>query len=59
MKIVPYYRVSYHGVYHAAGESFEIDSADKDDMSVHGVLVADEAEAEKTTKKPGRPKKEQ
>lgn len=39
MKFTPNYTVSYHGEFHKAGEPFEIEEKDINEMSVHGVVA--------------------
>ncbi len=36
IRCTPRYTVSYRGVFHKAGESFEIDGADREEMARHG-----------------------
>lgn len=38
MKFTPAYGVIYHGEFHRAGQSFEIDPADAEEMNEHGNL---------------------
>ncbi len=38
MRFTPVYNVMYHGEVHRAGQPFEIDPADAEEMGVHGVL---------------------
>lgn len=67
MKLIPHYRISYHHEYFEAGQSVVIDPADKEEMEIHGVIFDNDKNigpdteelAEKTSRKPGRPKKVQ
>lgn len=40
MRFTPHYMVSYHGEYYPAGITFDIDTADAEEMSKHGVIKA-------------------
>ncbi|NBI10250.1 hypothetical protein D1641_09540 [Colidextribacter sp. OB.20] len=40
MKLIPFYRVSYHGDFHEAGKPFQIDPEDREEMSRHGTILA-------------------
>lgn len=62
MRLVPYYRVKYNGVFHEAGEGFSINDEDAEEMRQHGVLYENKPRAASATtasepKKPGRPRK--
>lgn len=67
MLFTPKYTVSYHGMFHRAGTSFEIDPGDADEMSQHGTVEApvepDPGNVQELpgeappARKPGRPKK--
>lgn len=41
MRFTPRYMVSYKGSFYTAGNPFDIDSADAEEMSKHGVLMQD------------------
>lgn len=45
MRFKPIYTVSYNGVWHNAGEVFEISPADADEMSQHGVILEDSVDS--------------
>ena len=62
MRLVPYYRVKYNGVFYEAGEGFSINDEDVEEMGQHGVLYENKPRAASAataseTKKPGRPRK--
>lgn len=38
MRFTPHYTVSYRGSFHKAGKTFNIDSADAEEMSKHGTV---------------------
>lgn len=67
MKFTPDYAVMYKGVRHTAGERFDIDPKDAEEMAQHGTVenhkppaehTEDAVDDEPTVRKPGRPKKE-
>lgn len=62
MRLVPYYRVKYNGVFYEAGEGFSINDEDVEEMRQHGVLYENKSRAASPAtasepKKPGRPRK--
>lgn len=62
MRLVPYYRVKYNGVFYEAGEGFSINDGDVEEMKQHGVVYENKPRAASATaasepKKPGRPRK--
>ena len=65
MKFTPKYTVSYNGVFHKAGVSFDIDPKDRTEMERHGKVVEDKpttltetpATEDKPARKGGRPRK--
>lgn len=54
MKFTPVYGVMYHGELHRAGQPFEIDPADAEEMGVHGVLEHVEPSRDPPRKKRGK-----
>lgn len=40
--LIPDYSVNYHGVWHSAGEKFEILPADEAELSQHGKIIKTE-----------------
>lgn len=62
MRLVPYYRVKYNGVFYEAGEGFPINDEDAEEMRQHGIVYDNKPRAASTTtasepKKTGRPRK--
>ncbi len=51
MKFTPDYTVSYKGVFHRAGETFEIDGKDAAEMQKHGKVEAAQAKGQDNQKK--------
>ena len=43
MRFVPEYRICYGGRFYEAGQAFQIDEKDADEMQQHGTVVADPA----------------
>ena len=43
MRFVPEYRIYYGGRFYEAGQAFQIDEKDADEMRQHGTVVADPA----------------
>lgn len=53
MRFTPHYMVSYKGEFHKAGKAFNIDSADAEEMSKHGIVEAVKAAVEVLSSKEG------
>lgn len=50
--LTPKYSVNYRGVWHNAGEKFEISSSDTAELSAHGVITENKEKAVATEEKP-------
>ena len=57
MRLIPNHSVFYDHVLHQAGEAFEIDPKDADEMKQYGQLADEAPEATEPPKRGGRPKK--
>lgn len=57
MRIIPKYRVSYKGVFYEAGEEFQIENKDAEEMKRHGAVLGDPTPPTVEAKKPGRPRR--
>ena len=55
MRFTPKHIVSYHGKFYAAGESFDVEPADAEEMQQYGI-VEREPEPEEVLPKRGRKK---
>ncbi|MGM9684503.1 MAG: hypothetical protein ACI4EU_08385 [Butyrivibrio sp.] len=42
MKFIPKYTVSYKGIWHNAGEKFDISPEDAEELRQHGEIIKDE-----------------
>lgn len=56
MKFTPKHMVSYHGRYRAAGEPFEIEPADVEELQKYGDIEPPHEAAEKEPPRRGRKK---
>lgn len=57
MRFVPKYRVCYNGKFYSAGQEFDIDAKDSDEMKAHGSVKDDPTPPSAEVKKPGRPRR--
>lgn len=57
MKLIPKYRVSYHGRFYEHGEAFQIEESDANMMKKHGEIMEEQEVPPVAPKRPGRPAK--
>ncbi len=57
MKLIPHYRVCYNGVFHEAGEAFQIKEMDAAVMTEHGSVLDEPTPPISAHRKPGRPRR--
>jgi len=69
MRFVSNYTVSYRGQFYSAGQPFEIDERDAEEMKEHGTVeivekiseaeaIQEEGQEEQPQRRPGRPRKQ-
>lgn len=57
MRCIPKYRVSYQGNFYEAGQVFDIDAKDEDEMKRHGTVLGDPTPPAAETRRAGRPRR--